>query len=237
MAANFVESLRKVTSPVIPSREIVFAGDNVHLAGQLDYPAMAMPDVGYPLVVILHHAGGNTRGDYAHYAEIALECGYAVFRWDKRGTGRSGAGARGSILVDALKAYAIALNQPFINAERTVVLAQNDGTLLFGEGFEQFAQTRQPMGALLIGSLLDAGGILSIKTRVQVIIGAKDWISWQVYGRDACIAHNSAYAYGARFSVAHHADRLLLDTRQPGKRVHIGARYIIKDWLRDLAEF
>lgn len=237
LAANYIESLNKVVaSPAVPSREVVFAGDNVRLAGQIDYPATPMPLNGYPLVVILPHAGGNTRADFAHYASIVKEAGYAVFRWDKRGTGRSGGGAKGTILNDALNAYATALKQPFINTSRAVILAQNDATLMLSENFEKFAATSQPMGTLLVGSLLDAQAILAIQTRVQVIIGANDWISWQAYGKNACDAHNQVYPYGARFCVAHHADRLLIDTRQPGKRVHIGAKHIIKDWLQDLAE-
>ena len=40
-----------------------------------------------------------------HYADVALEAGYAVFRWDKRGTGRSGSGGLGSPIEDAVKAY------------------------------------------------------------------------------------------------------------------------------------
>lgn len=236
LAANYIESLNKVVTPAVPSREVVFAGDNVRLAGQMDYPATPMPLNGYPLVVVLPHAGGNTRTDFAHYAGIVKEAGYAVFRWDKRGTGRSGGGGMGTILHDALNAYTTALKQPFINPERAIILAQNDATLLLSESFEQFAAARQPLGTLLIGSLLDAQAILAIKTRIQVIIGENDWISWQAYGKTACDAHNAAYNYGARFCVAHHADRLLIDTRQPGQRVHIGAKHIIKDWLQDFAE-
>jgi alpha-beta hydrolase superfamily lysophospholipase len=238
LAANYVESPIKVQGVSLhsaipnPAREIVFAGDNVRLAGQMDYPTTPMPLNGYPVMVILHHAGGNTRSDYAHYTATALESGYAVFRWDKRGTGRSGASGLGSSAMDAVKAYGIALKQPAIDPTQAVILAQGEGTLLLSETFEAFVAISQPFGVLLIGSLLDQKQILSIKARIQVIIGANDWISWQAYGKAPCDAHNAAYKYGARFSVAHHANRLLIDTRKPHEqRFHIGAKQIIKEWL------
>lgn len=212
------------------SLEVIFTGANVQLAGQIDYPALPMPEGGYPLIFVLHHAGGHTRASYSHYADVALESGYAVFRWDKRGTGRSGSGGLGSPIEDAIKAYTTALSQADINQQHVVVLAQGEGSLMLSDIFEDL-QPNKPIAALLIGSLLDKVDILKIKTQIQVIIGEDDWISWQVYGRDACEAHSQSYDYGARFSVAHHADRLLKDTRYEDQRFHIGAKQIISDWL------
>lgn len=232
MSSNYVlESMAGVTQ----SREVVFAGDGVRLAGQIDYPGAHHPPAGNPIIFILHHAGGNTRDDYKHYAEIGLEMGCAVFRWDKRGTGRSGAGGRGSTLADAISAYRNAISQPGINPKRVIVLAQGEGTLMLSEIFDEMSEIESPYAALLVANMLDKQDILALKTQIQVIIGENDWISWRLYGKEACDAHNAAYDYGARFSVAHHADRLLIDTRYPGKnRFHIGAKQIIKDWLSNI---
>ncbi|MCU0499828.1 MAG: hypothetical protein MUF87_20960 [Anaerolineae bacterium] len=239
MTTPFVESVSKVKSSSFPltpiSQEIVFAGDHVCLAGQIDYPTSPPPTDGYAIMVILHHAGGNTRQDYAHYAQVALESGVAVFRWDKRGTGNSGAGGIGSSQHDAVKAYRTALHQPRINPKRAILLAQSEGSRLLGSTFAEFAAVQPPLGALLIGNLLNADQILAIQTRIQVLIGAEDWVSWREYGKDACNAHQRAYpGLGAAFSVAHHADRLLIDTRKKGRNFHLGAKQVIKDWLKTL---
>jgi uncharacterized protein len=187
--------------------------------------------------MVVPHSGCNTRNDYAHYASVALQSGYAVFRYDKRGTGRSGAGGLGSTIQDAINAYATAVKQDCLDTAKVIILAQGEGTLLLSEAFEAFEDVQPPFGALLIGNMLDQKQILSIKTRIQVIIGSQDWISWQNYGKAPCDAHNAFYKYGARFSVAHHADRLLLDTRAGGQgRIHIGAKQIIKEWLQTLVE-
>src|ERR1043165_7949893 len=105
MTANqFLENQQAVER----SRELTFAGDNVCLSGQIDYPPSASPHDGFPLVFVLHHAGSEDREWYAPFAQLALQSGYAVFRWDKRGTGHSGAGGRGSTTQDAVNAYEIA---------------------------------------------------------------------------------------------------------------------------------
>lgn len=237
MAANYAESFNRVSFTSRPSREVIFAGDNVRLAGQIDYPTTPMPDTGYPLVVVIPHSGCNTRNDYTHYASVALQSGYAVFRWDKRGTGRSGASGLGSTIQDAINAYATGVKQECVDTQKVIILAQGEGTLLLSEAFEAFADVQPPFGALLIGNMLDQKQILSIRTRVQVIIGSQDWINWQTYGKAPCDAHNAFYKYGARFAVAHHADRLLMDTRKTGQpRIHIGAKQIIKEWLQTLGE-
>jgi alpha-beta hydrolase superfamily lysophospholipase len=231
MAANYV--LESVTE-ASQSREVIFAGDNVRLAGQIDYPTSAPPRSGYPIIFVIHHAGGNTRADFEHYAHVGLECGFAVFRWDKRGTGRSGAGGRGSTLQDAVNAYKVALNQPGIDRNKAIILAQGEGTLMLSDIFNALTQHGTPYATLLIANLLDRHDILALDTRVRIIIGAEDWISWRVYGKAACDAHNAKYNRDANFSVAHHADRLLIDTRYPDHRIHIGAKHIIKDWLLSL---
>lgn len=231
MAANYVlESVAEASQ----SREVIFAGDNVRLAGQIDYPVSPPPRSGYPFLFVIHHAGGNTRADFEHYAQVGLECGFAVFRWDKRGTGRSGAGGRGSTLQDAVNAYKVALSQPGIDRERSIILAQGEGTLMLSDIFKALANIEKPEACLLIANLLDKDDILMLDTQVQIIIGAEDWISWRVYGKSACDAHNEKYGRDANFSVAHHADRLLIDTRYTDHRIHIGAKHIIKDWLYSL---
>jgi uncharacterized protein len=229
MAANYYLESTTKTNQV---REIIFAGDGVRLAGQVDYPATPPLADGFPLIFVLHHAGGNTRADYEHYACIGLECGYAIFRWDKRGTGRSGAGGRGSTLQDAIKAYEVALQQPHVNPNRVIILAQGEGTLMLSDLFGSLHKLQQPYASLLVGNLLDQRDILALDTRVKIIIGESDWISWQEYGKKACDAHNACYHYNSSFSVAHHADRMLIDTRN--RSIHIGAKHIIKDWLTSL---
>jgi uncharacterized protein len=216
------------------TKELGFAGDNVFLAGQMDYPATPMPANGYPLLFILHHAGCNTRECYNDYAQMALDSGYAVFRWDKRGTGRSGASGRGSTTQDAVNAYEVALEQPHVNPRRTTILAQAAGTGLLGSSFGLFARVQHPYGVILVSNMLDAEAVLAIDSRLKIIMSEEDWNPWEKFAEEACIAHNNAYPHGASFYVAKNADRTLNDLSDEQNSFHDGARKVIQDWLNSL---
>jgi len=216
----------------VRTQELVFAGDGVRLAGQIDYPYTSQAH--YPLIFILHHAGCEASEGYQHFADVGLESGYAVFRWDKRGTGKSGAGGRGSTTQDAVNAYEIALEQPRIDHKRVVILAQGAGTALLGNSFGLFARVQHPYGAILATNMLDEDAIKAIDTRCQILVGQDDWNPWQKYGKIACDAHNAAYRHGASFYVAPFADRTLLDQRSRPPTFHAGIKAMMRDWLTAL---
>lgn len=213
------------------SGEIVFAGDEVRLAGQVDYPTTPRPESGYPLLFVLHHACCNSREDYADYARLALSNGYAVFRWDKRGTGRSGDSGRGSTTQDAVNAYEIALSLPDINRRSTVILAVAAGSALLGSSFGLFARTQTPSAVLLVANMLDEQAILALDTRVKIVMSPEDWNPPAAFGEAACAAHKRAYRHGASFFLTDGGDRLLMT---PDGAVHPAARKAIGDWLKSL---
>ncbi len=220
---------------IAASNEIVFAGDEVRLAGQIDYPDSPRPENGYPLLFVLHHACCNTREDYSDYAEVALTSGYAVFRWDKRGTGRSGASGRGSTTQDSVNAYEIAVTQPDINRKRVVILAIGAGSALLGSSFGLFARTQHPFAVLLAANMLDEQEILALDTRIKIVMSPDDWNPPAIYGEAAALAHKQAYRHGASFFLTEGGDRLLMDTDAYGSSVlHSSARKAIGDWLNSL---
>jgi alpha-beta hydrolase superfamily lysophospholipase len=228
MTADQVQVLERHLQRTV---ELVFAGDHVQLAGQIDYPDSAPPSDGFPLLFVLHHAGSNHRDWYWPFAEIALRSGYAVFRWDKRGTGRSGASGRGSATQDAVNAYEIAIEQPFINPRRVIILAQDAGSALLGSSFGLFARIRKPHGAILVSNMLDDKGVLAVDTQVRILMAENDWNPWTKYARAACMAHNRTYTHGSDYYVVPGAvDRKLIEDNQ----LPPGARSILLDWLQEL---
>ncbi len=211
---------------------LVFAGDGVRLAGQIDYPTPLPHTHAFPLIFILHHAGCDDRKGYRHFAEAGLAAGYAVFRWDKRGTGHSGAGGRGSTTQDAVNAYEIALEQPHVDRKHVVILAQDAGTGLLGSSFGLFARIQMPYGVILATNRLDEKAVQAIESQLLIVVGQEDWNPWQKFGKLACDAHNDAYKHGASYYVAPHADRMLTDPRTD--RFHYGADSAIQDWLKSI---
>ncbi len=212
-------------------QEVIFAGDGVRLAGQIDYPNTPRPINGYPLLFVLPHAVCYTREMYDAHVHVALERGYAVFRWDKRGTGRSGSSARGSVVQDAVNAYEIALEQPDIDHRRAVIMAFGAGTAMLGSSYGLFARVQEPYGVLLVANMLDEQAILAINTRLQIVVGAKDWSPNEIYADAACAAHQQAYRHGANYYVAPDADRLLMTDKNGSTHLHAGARKVISSWL------
>jgi alpha-beta hydrolase superfamily lysophospholipase len=211
--------------------ELTFAGDSVGLSGQIDYPASPPPDNGFPLLFLLHHAGYDNRDWYWPFAQIGLGAGYAVFRWDKRGTGRSGAGGRGSVTQDAVNAYEIALEQAHINRKAVVILAQDAGSGLLGSAYGLFARVQKPQGVILVSNMLDQEAALAIEAPVRVLMSESDWNAWEQYAEAVCTAHQKMYNSEAHFYVVHgNVDRKLIEQ----DRLPASARTILTEWLRDL---
>ncbi len=213
-------------------QEVVFAGDGVRLAGQIDLPDGPAPAGGYPLLFILHHASAPTRDKYRPFAELALEVGYAAFRWDRRGAGRSGGGGKGSTTQDAVCAYEIALEQAGINRRAVVILALGAGTALLGSSFGLFARAQRPAGAMLISNQLDDRQILALDTRLLLISGSDDWNTPAHYAVGAARAHRAVYRYGAESFIAPNADRML----QTEDGLHPRACKEIQRWLSALLQ-
>ncbi|MFQ3567446.1 MAG: hypothetical protein SNJ59_10635 [Aggregatilineales bacterium] len=209
-------------------QEVTFAGDEVLLAGQIEYPETPQKSAAYPLLFILHHACCGTRDAYEGYAKLALQQGCAAFRWDKRGCGRSGGGGRGSTTQDAVNAYACAVEQPFIDRERVVVLAIGAGTGLFGSAFDAFAQVQAPRAALLISNMLDETAIVAIKTPVYVLASADDWNPPERYAVAAVRAHRAAHQLESTYHIIDGVTRML---ETADGALSLDAQKVIAGWL------
>jgi hypothetical protein len=226
MVSNHVEI--NITS-VSASELVNFAGDNVHLAGQMDYPQTEKPASGYPLIFIIQHATCNSRKGYLHITKLGTEMGTAVFRWDKRGTGNSSSGGSGSVTVDTLKAYETAVNLPAIDRNRVVILAQNEGSMLLYEAYKEFVTIQEPLGVVLAGNMLDEKAILKIHVPLHIVVSKNDWNAWQTYAEAAADAQADKYGYHASFYVATNTDRRLMYANT--STFHRGAESSIKHWL------
>lgn len=192
-----------------------------------------MPSNGFPLLFVLPYASSNTRDDFNEYARIALHTGFAIFRWDKRCTGHSGSGARGSSTQDAVNAYEVALNQPEINRKQTVILAVGAGTGLLGNAYGLFARIQRPAGVLMVANQLTPEEILAIDTEIHILMSAEDWNAPETYGSAAAIAHRRTYPYGAGFTLIRESNRLLMVEYADGTaHLHEDARRVITAWLR-----
>jgi len=216
------------------SYPISFAGDHVRLAGQIDYPAQPAPVSGYPLIFVIQHATSTSRDSYQYVVRIGAESNMAVFRWDKRGTGKSASGGNGSVMVDAIHAYQTALSQADIDRNQIIILAQLEGTLLLNEAFDDFRAIQAPRGVILTGNMLDEKAILTLDVPVHILLSKNDWNDWHIYAESAAKSHATHYGISPSYYVAPNTDRKLKYTNT--STFHRGAEDSIKDWLKQLCQ-
>lgn len=190
------------------AQEVSFQSeDGTLLAGQLDRPP---GQVKPPLIFIIHHSGAVDRDAYQYLAARLVPAGYAVFRFDKRGTGRS-EGTYGCCEdSDALAAYRAAVAQDGIDMSRIFIVAQSIGTQILAERFEEFAQIHRPAGVVLLSSLLQGEDILAIKAPLHIILSDSE-PDLAALSEDAVKAHRAAYNYGASYFIAPHTEHTLFD--------------------------
>ncbi|MFQ3661917.1 MAG: alpha/beta hydrolase [Chloroflexaceae bacterium] len=218
-------------------REVHFQSGDATLAGELDLPS---GDENAPLVFIIHHSGPVTRDAYGYMAEILLPEGFAVFRFDKRGTGYS-TGEYGCCEADdALAAYQAAVSQAGINRERVFIVAQSIGTQHLAGQFAAFQAIQPPQGVALLSNLLGPEEITAVAAPILVIVADSEPDLARV-GPGAVAAHREALPFGASLYVAEGAEHTLfditdgpIDWSDPAwvTRYHRGAIAHLEAWLR-----
>lgn len=231
MAANLTDD--KLDSIGV-SEMLNFAGDNVYLAGQIDYPQDNRPKNGYPLIFVIQHGTSTSRADYQHITSLGTSVGAAVFRWDKRGTGRSGNGSSGSSDGDTYKAYEYAISLPSVDSKNVIIFAQSEGTLLLGQNYPQFSKIQKPRGIILAGNMLDEKSVLNIDTPIHFVVSKNDWNDWRIYAEKASDSHAEKYNYEPSFYVATNTNRFLMYSS--GNTFHKGTETSIKHWLKNTCQ-
>lgn len=218
-------------------REVRFtADDGITLAGELTLPRNQERPA---LVVIIHHSGPVDRDAYGYLAELLVADGYAVFRFDKRGTGAS-TGTYGCCeATDALAAYRTAVDQAGIDPQRVFIVAQSIGTRYVAELFAEYVAATPPCGVALLSNLLGPEEIPAIAAPVHVIVADSE-PELQRIGPGAVAAHNAHWSYGASLYVAEGAEHTLFDIRDGPidwsdpdwvHRYHRGAMASLIEWL------
>ncbi len=218
-------------------REVRFrARDGITLAGELTLPRNQPQPA---LAVIIHHSGPVDRDAYGYLAELLVARGYAVFRFDKRGTGASEGEYGCCEAEDALAAYRAAVAQPGIDPQRVFIVAQSLGTRHVATFFSEYLAATPPCGVALLSNLLGPDEIVAISKPIHVIIADSE-PERQRIGPDAVAAHNARWPGNASLYIAEGAEHTLFDARDgpidwndPAwvKRYHRGAMESLMQWL------
>lgn len=218
-------------------REVRFTSGDVTLAGELDLP---LGEGDAALVFIIHHSGPATRNAYGYMAELLTEAGFAVFRFDKRGTGLSEGMYGCCEAEDALAAYRAAVMQPDIDRSRVFIVAQSIGSEHLAAHFAAFAEIQPPAGVVLLSSLLGPERVVNIKAPLHIIVSDSE-PNLDAITVQAVEAHHRQTGYESSYYIAAHSEHTLFDIAEgpidwsnPAwvKRYHRGAMQSMVAWLQ-----
>ena len=190
------------------AQEVLFRSpDGTPLVGQIDWP----PDQpNPPLIFLIHHAGPVDRTAYQYLTDRLVPAGWAVFRFDKRGTGGS-EGVYGCCEAeDALAAFTAAVAGQHHDPDRVYIVAQSVGSQILATHYQDFAQIRAPAGVLLLSNLLEGEAVLSIRAPLHIVVSDSEE-HLPARSRQAAHLHQAAYDYGASFFIAPHTEHTLFD--------------------------
>jgi pimeloyl-ACP methyl ester carboxylesterase len=228
-----------LTGPEVQKREVRFLSRGVTLAGELDLPQAPNP----PLVFVIHHSGPVMRDAYGYLAELMTEAGFAVFRFDKRGTGASGGSYGCCEAEDMLEAYRAVMNEPGFDRCAVFIVAQSIGTEHAAAAFEQIMSIQPPVGVALLSNLLSPDDITGISVPVRILVSDSEPNLSEI-GIKAAEAHNRMYGLDAGVYVAEATEHTLFDTStgpidwsDPAwvTRYHRGAMSNLVEWIQERA--
>ncbi len=206
--------------------EVRFLSGRTILAGEWDLPR---GDGTFPLALLLKGDGSLHRDGCGpalpHFdldrriAEILVESDLAAFRFDRRGSGRSGGvdDPRDDVSpgADALAACARAVRHPAVSRRRFVIVARGTAATLLARNFGLFARILPPRGVVLVAPRLSPEEALALAAPLMVLVPEVEDLPLGPAGALA-IARRVRETHGvaAGYRVVHGVDSRMVLTRE-----------------------
>ena len=179
-----------------PSRanvvETTFQSVDATVAGQWEFPERTPA----PLVVIVPASPNVDRhglpkgadvepedGIYAQLAAKLLERGYAVFRFDSPGTGRSGRGRFATERSTALEAYTRAVDHARVDTDRVFLLGHSGSTDTVVGIFQRYHDANPLAGVVLLSNRVGETDLLRVEAPVLIVVTEKNPDDLYQHGR------------------------------------------------------
>jgi len=135
---------------------------------------------------------GDAKGVYQLLTEKLVAAGFAVFRYDKPGTGRSSRGAYSTERSTALEAYRRAVDHARIDRKRVFLIGHSSGTDSIAGIYSRYEAIAPPAGVVLLSSRVSEVEITRITAPVLIVVGEHDPDDLYKYGRFAVEARENA---------------------------------------------
>jgi hypothetical protein len=162
--------------------DTTFKSVDATVSAQWEFPARTPA----PLVVLLPasesvdrdglppgYGGDPSTGIYAQFARKLLEAGFAVFRYDSPGTGRSSAGQYSTVRSTALEAYTRAVDHPKVDPQHVFLLGHSASTDSVVGIYPRYAAVRPPAGVILLASIVGETDIVRVDAPTLIVVSDK----------------------------------------------------------------
>jgi alpha-beta hydrolase superfamily lysophospholipase len=160
--------------------ETTFKSVDAVISAQWDFPGKGLS----PLVVLIPPSGKIDRngwhpalgtaprdGIYAQFARELLKAGFAVFRFDTPGAGRSSTGHYVTDRSTAIEAYRRATDHSRIDPQRVFLLGHGGGTKAIADIYSRYQAIQPPAGVVLLSNEVGEQGITSIASPTLIVVG------------------------------------------------------------------
>jgi len=172
--------------------ETTFESVDATIAAQWDFPERSPA----PLVVLIPAGGridrngwnpgigeSSEQGMYAILARELVQAGFAVFRFDKPGSGKSGRGRYATERSNALEAYRRAIDHARIDPDKVFMLGHAGGTDTIAAIFPRYADILEPAGVVFMSNAVGEHDSLRVDPPLLIINAGKDPDDRLQYGK------------------------------------------------------
>jgi len=199
--------------------QTTFKSVDATIAAQWEFPKQSPA----PLVVLVP-AGGrldrngwapgmgedSSQGIYAQLAKQLIEAGFAVFRYDKPGAGRSSPGQFATERSNALEAYTHAVGHARVDPTRVFLLGHSGGTDTVAAIYSRFSAVQPPAGVVFLNNTVGESESMRIDAPLLIVNASRDPDDRFQYGQ--FLVEARANAQGKKLET----EIVLLDEAQPG---------------------
>ena len=159
--------------------ETTFESVDATVSAQWEFPAKTPA----PLVVLLPasetvdrdglppgYGEDPSTGIYAQFARNLLEAGFAVFRYDAPGTGRSSPGHFATVRSTALEAYTRAVDHPKVDRSHVFLIGHSASTDSIVGIWSRYVSVVPPVGAVLLANIVGETDMVRVDAPVLIVV-------------------------------------------------------------------
>jgi SAM-dependent methyltransferase len=198
---------------------ITFKSEGTLLEGTFDFPVTKKK---CPSILLVHGWGDIDRdGDstewgpiqnFKAFAKVFTKNGIAVYRYDKRGVGKS-KGKKNAystqkrlLIKDIVKAFNVMYLQNVVDKDNLFLLGQSQGSELITKAYEEIKRIVKPKGLIFISCVIKKSTALNIDTPMLAINGVYDWNNYLNVCRSPIAAQRNKYKFNSYYYIAPYCD-------------------------------